>query len=309
MGLTVRQRETITRMAGYVTNPLHVKYRVWRGREQAHVIGDMTIILPPEHNLPFYQRRDPTYDTYAIGLLSARATGSRRVTVIDVGANVGDTAAAILSSDEDTRVICVEGAPRFVQYLKRNLRGMGARATVVEGFVGPVGSNVEFSMHGSTGGFRAGGDDAQAVTRWVRPAELLDMTDHNDLVVWKSDVDGFDIHVLANHWTDIDERADVIWFEFDTPGTLGDSNDVDALIEALIASERHCLVYDNLGRLMVDLAPGCANGLATLSNWLHQQRQGHVTVPYLDVWALTPEAYGLLESPKASGTKVNSGPQ
>ena len=41
---------------------------------------------------------------------------------------------------------------------------------------------------------------------------------------------------------------------------------------------------------MVDLEPGpaVATGLGTLVKWLHEQREGHVTVLYVDLWAFSP---------------------
>lgn len=295
--LSIRQREMLQRMAGYVTNPVAVKYRVWRGQEQQYNLGGIDIVLPPDHNLPFYQRRDPTYDLYAIDLLAALAAGPKHVTVIDVGANVGDTAATILASHPETSVISVEGSDAFVGYLRRNLAPHSDRARVIEGFVGPVGPSVVFTRQGSTGGFQAGAaGDSSEVTSWVTPSEILAMPDPGDLVVWKSDIDGFDIHVLVNHWEVIEKRCEVIWFEFDSPRTLGDRDDIARLVDLFAQTDRTLLVYDNLGRLMIHLQPGGIDGLLTLSQWLHQQYEGHVAVPYLDIWAITPEAFELMDA-------------
>ena len=38
-------------------------------------------------------------------------------------------------------------------------------------------------------------------------------------------------------------------------------------------------------------------GLQSLTSWLHQQRHGHVTVPYLDLWAVTPTLAAALAEP------------
>ena len=130
MALTVRKKRFIGRMIGHATNPVRVHWRSWRRQEQRHTIGGVEIVLPPEHNLPYYQHRDPTYDAYAIDLLARLAAGDRHVTVIDVGANVGDTAAAVLASDPETSVISVEGDPMFLGYLARNLAAHAERATV-----------------------------------------------------------------------------------------------------------------------------------------------------------------------------------
>lgn len=297
MALTVRKKRFVRRLLGYATNPAAVKARTLLNREQTHDIGGVRITLPPDHNLPFYQRRDPTYDAYAVALLR-RLSGGERLTVIDVGANVGDTAAAVLAADPATQVISVEGNEDFLGYLRRNLAAYPERATVVAGFVGPVGERVAYRTQGSTGGFQpavAEESDTQ-VQEWVSPAQLLQMVGQEDRVVWKSDIDGFDIHVLAEHWNVIDERCEAIWFEFDSPRTLGDRADVARLIELIAASGRTCWVYDNLGRRMVVLAPGegQATALSALSEWLHEQIEGHITVPYLDVWAFRSDSAGRL---------------
>ena len=116
--------------------------------------------------------------------------------------------------------------------------------------------------------------------------------DGYDQVTWKSDIDGLDIHVLVQHWDVIDSRCDTLWFEFDPPSTLGDRDDIGRLIDLLAASRRTVEAYDNLGRRIVTLAPGAAvaTGLRSLEGWLDVQRSGHITVPYLDLWAFSPDS-------------------
>lgn len=70
----------------------------------------------------------------------------------------------------------------------------------------------------------------------------------------------------------------------------------ERLIRTLAASGCTLLVHDNLGRRMVELPPGDSSGLRTLSRWLHKQVAGHVEVPHLDVWALSPETAQLLHN-------------
>lgn len=283
----MRKRLFIRRMAGYGTNPVGRRIRVWRDREQAHVIGGHPVVLPPAHDLPYYQRRDSTYDSYAGVLLGELARSVQRMLVIDVGANVGDTAVEALAAAPNVDVIAIEGDPGFVGYARRNLEQFGARGQVLEGFVGPVGSRVHFRANGSTGGFQGSESDGTEVTEWITPERLLETSGTFDEVVWKSDIDGYDIHVLVAHWETIAAACHTLWFEFDPPGTLGDRGDITTLIDLLAESGRELRIFDNLGREMVRLKPGAAvhDGLVTLTNWLMHQREGHITVPYVDVWA------------------------
>jgi len=288
MVLSVRKKRYLARLRGYALNPVVRRGRRLVGRDQTHLIGNHPVVLPPEHDLPFYQRRDPTYDAYAAAVLAAIAGDSGRTLVIDLGANVGDTAVAALTAAPAIDVIAVEGDPRFVEYLRRNLADFGSRVTIVDGFVGPVGAAATFARHGSTGGFQAGSADASyGVTSWAAPETLLEGSETYDRVVWKSDIDGFDIHLLVDHWAAIDDRCDVLWFEYDPVATLGNHDDIDALVTLLETSGRRLHVYDNLGRELVELEPGIATGtgLRTLTAWLFAQRDGHLTVPYVDIWA------------------------
>ena len=297
MSLSNRKRQFLSRLVGYATNPVRVRVRTRLGREQDYTIGGYPVVLPPEHNLPFYQRRDPTYDAYAIDVVRrvCAHAGNRGVLVVDLGANVGDTAVAVLSAGPQVRVRAVEGSPRFVDYLRRNVAQFGDRVSVVDRFVGPVGGHVAFAETGSTGGFQ-GFANAETVTRWVTPEELLDDTG-DDVVVWKSDVDGFDIHILAEHWKVIDGRADVLWFEFDPVGTLGDRDDVERLAQQLADSGRLVRFYDSLGHPMLTVQPGAAvaDAMHDLTRWLHEQRAGLLSVHYLDVWAVRPELADVLD--------------
>ena len=188
------------RLAGYATNPAARRTRMMLHREQHHVVAGQPLVLPPDHDLPFYQRRDPTYDAYAVTLVAELAAGAERMLVVDLGANVGDTAVACLGAAPNVDVVAVEGLPFFATYLRRNTEAYGDRCRVVESFVGPVAGVTErgFITTGtSTGRFARGVESGEPVEAFVSPEDLLADVDDYDQVTWKSDIDGLDIHVLV----------------------------------------------------------------------------------------------------------------
>ena len=126
------------------------------------------------------------------------------------------------------------------------------------------------------------------VSDFVSPEELLAAVDDYDQVTWKSDIDGLDVHVLVQHWDVIDDRCDTLWFEFDPPSTLGDRDDVGRLVEAARPQRPPGRRLRQPGAAHRDPSePGkaVATGLRSLVAWFHDQREGHVTVPYVDLWA------------------------
>lgn len=281
---SIRQRRLVRRMAGYFTEPVKAQARVLMHRDQRWTIGGHPVVLPPGHFLPWFQRRDQTYDTYATALVAELCRG-RTVTVIDLGANVGDTAVALLACDPDLEVISVEGNSEFTRYFRRNVAQFSGRVTLIEAFVGPITGVGSYVSHGTSGAF-VGDDDATGT--WVSPAELMDAVPDDRDVVWKSDIDGFDIHLLSQNWDEITGRSGALWFEYDPAHTLGEPADVEVLIGKVAHSGRHVLAFDNLGRQMFSSADPAAieAWLIGSTAWMRQQVEGHTTVPYVDIWAL-----------------------
>lgn len=295
MGLNQRKRRTIQRSVGYLIESVVRRLRMALGREQHLDVAGHDLVLPPDHRLAYYQRRDPTYDRYASDILAAIAVHAKTVRMVDVGANVGDTALVALTAAENIELVGVEGNPAFASYARRNLAPFAERCELHEAFLGPInGVDAVYRAHGSTGGFQGNATHtADDTTVWLSPPQLLDSMDSADITIWKSDIDGFDIHLLAEYWDSIFNGCEVIWFEYDPMATLGDRADIAKLIGNVGASGRGVLVFDNLGNHMITLDPGsdAAAGMRDLTGWLAAQCEHHVMVRYLDVWVVNEQLW------------------
>lgn len=212
--------------------------------------------------------------------------------VVDIGANVGDTAVMALAAAPQIRVLSVEGSDYFLRYLRRNVQQFGGRAVVLEGFVGPVADRATYRRDGGTGGFQAatGADENTVrVDEWISVESLVGHRGA-DLTVWKTDTDGFDIHLVCRWWDDITDACDVVWLEYDPVGTLGPTEDVAELIKLVVASGREVHVYDNVGyHLCSGRGEAAGQMLRDLTEWLRQRRRGFAPVLYLDIWIATSD--------------------
>lgn len=89
----------------FYKNYFHHKYQ----------IGKYKITLPPRHKLDLYQHLYHNYDK-KLPLISKRIKEKyAEMTIIDVGANIGDTAVA-LRNIIDSPIICVEGNKEMMNF-------------------------------------------------------------------------------------------------------------------------------------------------------------------------------------------------
>lgn len=216
------------------------------------LLGDQPIVrrvqgvvleMPRSHMLPFYARLRPTYGQnlveLAAGLKDAAPEGT--LTVMDVGANIGDSALQIIART-DAHVLCVEGDPYWVRYLRANV-GSEPNAVVAEVLLAP--DNADWSAaspvreHGTTRFVSdAAGDRSQPL---ATAAQLRrDHPEFDRLRLLKSDTDGFDpvlVPAVASAWRD---THPVLFFEF------------DPTLARLTGNEHPSKVWDDLAELGYD---------------------------------------------------------
>jgi FkbM family methyltransferase len=248
-------------------------------------VGNARLLAPLSHDLPLYQRSFVHYDT-ALPRLARHLQPARGGTlaVVDVGANVGDSAAALLASP-DTRVLAIEGDERFFRLLTTNAIGNGKqwgdRLTPVHGLLGERSEEVAAAI------------DVRRGTGRLRPGEktvalrtLADVVDQHpafrgaDLV--KIDTDGFDIAILrgARPWLAV--ARPVLFFEYDPhfwrPVTPDGARLFGELAEIGYGP---LLAYDNFGWLLWSGTVNDRRRLEELDAWL----SGRASSVYLDLCA------------------------
>jgi tRNA G46 methylase TrmB len=86
-------------------------------RRNFRVSLDVAIKLPPGHELPEYREVYPKYDTFLGKLARILPPGS---TVIDIGANVGDLLASMITQNKELNFLCIEPDSLFFEYLVSN---------------------------------------------------------------------------------------------------------------------------------------------------------------------------------------------
>jgi FkbM family methyltransferase len=136
--------------------------------------------------------------------------------VMDIGANVGDSAAQIIAAT-NAQVLCVEGDPYWANFLRKNLGG-NPRATIEEALLlpdeGDWGDVSPVRTYGTTR-FAQGEANPDALPSLSTRALRDKHPTFAQLRLVKSDTDGFDpglVPAAAGTWA---ESAPVLFFEFD----------------------------------------------------------------------------------------------
>jgi FkbM family methyltransferase len=223
---------------------------------EREVLG-VTMVLPWSHRLPDYTRGNAVYGRNLIDLAGALAeTVPGPVTLLDVGANVGDSALSVLGA-VDARVLAVEGDAEYIEYLRLNC-GSDDRVTIVEALLSTA-DGLEPVTAVRSGGTTRFQPDAHGKSRPTVTAEQLreNNADFDELRLVKSDTDGYDVDLvprIAEVWQD---AHPVLFFEYDHALSRLAGNDPLAVWPALAALGYSTVaVWDNagvpMGRTTVD---------------------------------------------------------
>jgi FkbM family methyltransferase len=222
-------------------------------------IGDVELELPLSHRLPYYRHDHPEYDRPL-----ARIARALSGPVVDVGANVGDTAAAIRG---ETRVpiLCVEGEGRFLRLLERNAKRLGD-VEIEPAFVESPAFGRVVRSHGTA--------------RIVEGSDFLPTKSLADILashprferpsLVKLDTDGMDVPILLANMELLRELRPVVFFEYDPH--LGAQPEI--FDELRDAGYEWMLAFENTGELAHD---------GPLDPSMHDAYVGHEGRRYADI--------------------------
>lgn len=257
------------------------------GHSTVYRCGEVEILLPPGHMLPVYRSHHRQYDTFLPVLV--RQLGPSGI-VVDVGANVGDTLAGMVSENQRLRYFCIEPDARFFRYLGRNRQRLQKfygplHVDLVQALVGD-GKKVA-SLRGRDGTKTAVKDSGGFVSQ---PLDgLLPASEYAAVRLIKSDVDGYDHEVIRSAAAIRNCCAPILYFEcqyFD----VGQYNGFRSLIDDLAEEGyKNWVIFDNFGGLMLETSDVKTLRELLAYTWAQNNGDSTRTVHYYDVLTYTPK--------------------
>ena len=241
-------------MTSRIPKPVRAVHRRLRAtfpdRRVVRNVQGVRLVLPWEHKLPYYAKLYPHYGQNLVELARLLGSGTGPFGVVDIGANVGDSALQILAAT-DARIVCVEADEHWLKYLHANV-DQEPRITVAPVFLSTSDQDAEYApvRDGGTTRFETVASDQRAGPAILNPQQLKDAyADIGSVRLIKSDTDGFDTRIVpraAQTWSD--DRP-VLFFEFD-PGLTRQAGEPDpgAVWQELAAiGYREFALWDNFG--------------------------------------------------------------
>jgi len=229
----------------------------WSGRPVVREVQGVRMTLPWSHRLPDYARVVPAYGQNLVKVATALQHGDEPLTVLDVGANVGDSTLQILHAT-DAHVLCVEADGFFLEFLHTNVDG-DVRVSVEESLL-TAGADDGVAMApvrvGGTTRFEPGTSALTAPS--VSTDELRSRYPaFEELRLAKSDTDGYDVELIpaiARTWS---SSRPVLFFEYDHVLSRAVGNDPIAVWGDLIElGYAEVVAWDNYGEVIGRFAIG-----------------------------------------------------
>ena len=253
-------------------------------------IGDCQIVIPSSSNLPRNQKKHPLYDRF----LPVLATHLTQGTVIDVGANVGDTLVSMAQNCSNS-FVCVEPSEMFFNYLEKNanliLRKDGLQIKLIKKMIGCGYLSGSLIGDGSTAHLEITNNPTQSNHI---PLDTL-VNEYSDIVLIKSDVDGYDFDViLSSEKILIQSEPILFWeneifndFQYEEYGKLY------AFLEEKGYS--YLYIFDNFGNLLVEKSD--YRTLKDINAYLYNMAKYKATRTffYTDILASTEKRKAVIE--------------
>ena len=210
--------------------------------EIKYKLAGFNIHLPFSHNLPINKKIFPSYDENIGRLASMVKEKYNDLRMIDIGANVGDTA-SIVKSKVDIPILCIEGEKEFIPLLQKNTHNF-QNVFVEKSFVGDK-EFVQGNYVYSRGSCRI----VEGVGQYeihLRTLEQI-VTEYPEFKkskLLKIDTDGFDCRIIKKEINLLSEMKPVIFFEYDPYLNKDDIKVFNSLMEAGYTA---VVFYENTG--------------------------------------------------------------
>jgi len=204
------------------------KIRILLKIDQKILINGQELILPPGHTLSLYNYLYPKYDKFILKLVKNL---NKNQSVIDIGANVGDTLIRLVNANSEPKYYSIEADEYFFKYLKKNKEKIDlktqSKITLIKEL---VGINLTGYLSKTSHGTKSLIESSDGL-KTKKLDEIIVEHNISNIALIKVDVDGYDYNVLLSGMNQIIKYKPVLFFEYISLNELGYTNLIKKLNE------------------------------------------------------------------------------
>ena len=233
------------------------------------------------HDFPYILKDYPQYSQNLGWVIKKMHQKYPNLKVIDVGANIGDSA-VLIKDIADVPILCIEGNPKFLDLLKLNTKSLN-QVAIADCFVGEEMSKVEAISGLGSAHLKESTEGGIEVKTMQRVIAENDTFRHAKLL--KIDTDGFDNKIIRGAKTYLIESKAAVFFEYD-PYFLSKQGEqgVDIFDFFVDLGYKKFLIFDNIGDFLITL--GSQNKKQFIELHAYFNKDGK---QYMDILALHEE--------------------
>ncbi len=266
--------------------------------DQTYQYPNFSIALPTDHLLPAYQKAHKNYDQFLPHLVKYLTPGT---IAIDIGANCGDSFAAMVSQNSQLQYLCIEPDDTFFAYLEKNISNIKSKVncsvTTAKSLVGDTVSNV---MLTGSGGTKTATLHTSNCSQ-PHQSKTLDAIVHDifgsevkkiDFI--KSDVDGYDYDVINSAKYIIDKHKPILFFEADYTNSNQKSGYVETISWLFANGYNDYWIFDNFGELLLHTSSPLQISNLIEYIWRQKNSGSSRTIFYFDILSCSQQDTTLL---------------
>jgi FkbM family methyltransferase len=257
-------------------------------RREHAVVGGLTIRLPKGSHLPDIKTKFQLYDLALSEIAAIIETKYPGFRAIDIGANVGDTA-ALIREHTSAEVLCIEGDAVLLPVLRKNLVALGSSVSFEPSFIGADGGKIDprrINDLGRNASIVSASGAVGSITTRTLAAVLFDHPKFVDSKLLKIDTEGCDFEILGQAEDFLAEAKPVIFFEY---APYFRPEDPDAGLRTLarltMLGYSNFIYYDNFGNLLATVSSDQPDLFRQFHSYLSSNRAFGTAVYYFDICA------------------------
>ena len=245
-------------------------------------IGEYVVFKPKDHYLPLLMKKHKLYDRFLPTLAKFLTTENY---IIDIGANIGDTAVAMIQNCNN-KYIAVEPSDKFYSFLEKNIALLknkdSNRTTLIKKMIGTGSFSGELTHASGTATISINNNSTQD---FVRLDNIID--ENFEIEFLKVDIDGFDYDAILSSENILKKNEPIIFWENEIH-----TNDQNAGYEKMYdlldsLGYKYLYVFDNFGNILLE---ECSySNIKNINRYIKsaEENGGTKTIYYTDILAST----------------------